>query len=210
MTTVGDLYRWDQNFYTAKVGGSEFVELMQTRGRYNDGRDLSYATGLFVREYKGLPIVHHGGAMLGFRTFLGRFPEQGLSVILLGNMSSYDGWAKAVRSSTCIWPIGIAWASLRENTIARNCSRPATLLHARGICSCAVAGSGGGSLRWAPTSSRPRGRPFSSSAVRRGQVAGCVVSTERARKVCFEKQPTRVRVRRPHRIATVSGGRRRR
>ena len=31
VTTMGDLCCWDQNFYTAKVGGPELIELMQTR-----------------------------------------------------------------------------------------------------------------------------------------------------------------------------------
>ncbi len=33
--------------------------------------------------------------MLGFNTFIGRFPEQRLSVILLGNLRTFNSWAKA-------------------------------------------------------------------------------------------------------------------
>ncbi len=54
VTTMGDLCCWDQNFYTAKVGGPELIEQMQTRGQFNDGRQHSYAAGLFVRNTRDL------------------------------------------------------------------------------------------------------------------------------------------------------------
>jgi len=90
LTTVEDLYCWDQNFYHKKVGGEGFIDLMLTRGKLNDGEELDYAFGLMHGEYKGLKTISHGGGMLGFRTEMIRFPDQKLTVICLSNLVNFN------------------------------------------------------------------------------------------------------------------------
>jgi len=90
LTTVEDLARWDQNFEDARVGGREMIELALTPGRLNDGTRLTYAFGLTVREYRGLPQVSHGGIYNGFRAELLRFPTRKLSVACLCNLYNID------------------------------------------------------------------------------------------------------------------------
>jgi len=90
LTTVEDLFKWDQNFYSKKVGGDKFIELILTRGKLNDGKEQDYAFGLFHGEYKGLKTVSHGGGMLGFRTEMLRFPGQEFTVICLSNLATFD------------------------------------------------------------------------------------------------------------------------
>ncbi len=84
-TTVEDLALWDANFYEPKVGGPAFLELMHTRGRLNDGTELGYAFGLFLGDHRGHPSVSHGGAWVGYRAELMRFPERRMSVVCLAN-----------------------------------------------------------------------------------------------------------------------------
>jgi CubicO group peptidase (beta-lactamase class C family) len=84
-TTVEDLLLWDRNFYTGQVGGMELIERMQVPGSLNDGTRLTYAFGLGVRQHRGLRLVAHGGAFVGFRADMARFPDQRLSVICLAN-----------------------------------------------------------------------------------------------------------------------------
>ncbi|MBM3235736.1 beta-lactamase family protein [Candidatus Poribacteria bacterium] len=86
LSTVEDLYLWDQNFYDNKLGDSEFIEQMLTRGKLNNSKELNYAFGLIHGEYKGLKTVGHGGGMLGFRTTMIRFPQQKFTVICLCNL----------------------------------------------------------------------------------------------------------------------------
>ena len=88
LTTVGDLLRWNQNFTDAKVGGRVFVDAQHQQGRLNDGRTIAYAAGLMVLTWKGLREVSHGGSTAGYRAWLGRYPDQGLSVALLCNVAS--------------------------------------------------------------------------------------------------------------------------
>jgi CubicO group peptidase (beta-lactamase class C family) len=91
LTTVGDLLKWNRNFTTERVGGRALITELQRRGRLTDGLEISYARGLVVSRYRGLPEVSHSGSTAGYRAFLTRFPDQALSVAVLCN----DGNAEA-------------------------------------------------------------------------------------------------------------------
>jgi CubicO group peptidase (beta-lactamase class C family) len=84
-TTVEDLAKWDENFYTPTVGGPDFAQSMTRTDKLTTGRDNSYAMGLTLLHYRGLPIVEHGGADAGYRANILRFPDQRFSVIALCN-----------------------------------------------------------------------------------------------------------------------------
>jgi hypothetical protein len=88
LTTVGDLLRWNRNFTDAKVGGRAFVDSQHQQGRLTDGRTIAYAAGLMVLHWRGLNEVSHSGSTAGYQAWLGRYPEQGLSVAVLCNVSS--------------------------------------------------------------------------------------------------------------------------
>lgn len=90
MATVSDLAKWDQNFYDPKVGGPAFIEQMLERGKLNNGEEIDYAFGLIHGTMLGRPIVEHGGSWLGFRAGFTRFPQEHLSIIVLGNMATMD------------------------------------------------------------------------------------------------------------------------
>ena len=47
-STVRDLVKWDENFYTGRIGGRALIEDVQTPGKLNDGKPLTYAWGLQV------------------------------------------------------------------------------------------------------------------------------------------------------------------
>lgn len=87
-TSVEDLLKWDENFYTAQVGGKEFLTEIQEQGKLNNGKLLEYAKGLFISDYRGLRTVSHGGAWGGYRAELLRFPQQHFSVACLCNVSN--------------------------------------------------------------------------------------------------------------------------
>ena len=87
-TTVEDLLKWDENFYTARVGGRALIDAMQRPGTLNGGKPLDYAAALFIRPYRGLRTVSHGGAWAGYRAELLRFPDQHLSVACLCNLAT--------------------------------------------------------------------------------------------------------------------------
>jgi CubicO group peptidase (beta-lactamase class C family) len=84
-TSVEDLLKWDENFYSGQVGGKDFLAEIQEPGKLNSGKVLEYAKGLFIADYRGLHTVSHGGAWGGYRAELLRFPEQHFSVACLCN-----------------------------------------------------------------------------------------------------------------------------
>lgn len=94
-TSVEDLLKWDENFYSPRVGGQDFLKELQEHGRLNGGKVLDYAKGLFISDYRGLPTVSHGGAWGGYRAELLRFPEQHFSVACLCNVGNANPTERA-------------------------------------------------------------------------------------------------------------------
>jgi len=88
LTTVEDLVKWDENFYTGRVGGPSVLAEMVKPGKLATGKVLDYASGLFLGEYRGLKIVEHGGAWAGYRAQLMRFPTEHVSVACLCNLGT--------------------------------------------------------------------------------------------------------------------------
>ena len=97
LTSVVDLQRWDENFYSPTVGGQELLDLILTVGQLNNGEKLDYAFGLIHGQRRGLETVSHGGAFKGFRTQLVRFPEQHFSVAVLCNLANTNPTSLANR-----------------------------------------------------------------------------------------------------------------
>lgn len=96
-TSIDDISRWDANFYTAKVGGRALVDALTTVHRLKSGEPTSYGLGLFVDEYRGLPVVRHGGSWAGYRAELLRFPAAQLSIAVLCNRGEADAETRADR-----------------------------------------------------------------------------------------------------------------
>jgi CubicO group peptidase (beta-lactamase class C family) len=95
LTTVGDLLRWTHNLETGEVGGPAFLEEMHRRGVLNSGREIAYASGLRIGEYRGVPEVGHSGATAGYRGYLTRFPDQGIAVAVMCNVGNANPWGLA-------------------------------------------------------------------------------------------------------------------
>ena len=87
-TTLDDLRKWDENFYSHKVGGEALQALIHTRGVLTNGDTLPYAFGNIIGTYRGLRITEHDGALMGYRADILRFPDQHFSVLLQCNLGS--------------------------------------------------------------------------------------------------------------------------
>lgn len=90
LTTVSDLLRWDEVVRTGGPFGERFAAEMHRQAVLNDGTTISYASGVQVEEYRGQRRVSHTGSTAGYRGFLGRYPEQGLTVSLLCNAANVN------------------------------------------------------------------------------------------------------------------------
>ncbi len=98
-TTVGDVLRWTRNLEEGTVGGPRVLELMHQRGVLNSGDTLGYAAGLGIGQHRGLSLIGHAGGDAGFRTYVGRFPDQGLAVAVFSNAASFNASQMALRAA---------------------------------------------------------------------------------------------------------------
>jgi CubicO group peptidase (beta-lactamase class C family) len=89
-STVEDLRKWDENFYTRRIGGDALQSLIHTRGVLTNGDTLTYAFGNVVDTYRGLRIDEHGGSMMGYKAHILRFPDKRFSVIETCNLGSIN------------------------------------------------------------------------------------------------------------------------
>ena len=87
LTTVGDLLIWNRALSEGRLGAA-VTQAMQTRTLLANGKPTIYARGLFLRSYHGMREIFHDGATAGYRAWLGRYPDQHLSMAILCNADS--------------------------------------------------------------------------------------------------------------------------
>lgn len=85
--TLRDLALWDQNFHHNRLGKgrSDWPKQMETPYRLVNGASTHYGMGLFIRKYRGIPSIDHGGGWNGFLLQHRRFPTLGITVIVASN-----------------------------------------------------------------------------------------------------------------------------
>lgn len=86
LTSVGDLLAWNKALDEERLGPS-VTRALETRTLLSDGKPTVYARGLFVRHYHGVRELSHDGSTAGYRAWLGRFPDEHLSIAVLCNAS---------------------------------------------------------------------------------------------------------------------------
>jgi CubicO group peptidase (beta-lactamase class C family) len=101
-TTVRELARWDGNFYDGRVGGLDVIRTLETPGRLNDGTAMTYAWGLMVGSYRGLPIIEHSGSLGGYRAHIIRFRGEHASVAVLCNVANVNTGSVVRRVSDAV------------------------------------------------------------------------------------------------------------
>jgi Beta-lactamase len=84
LSTAGDLLIWNDALTKSRLG--PFVtEKLHEPAKLNNGRKLSYSRALFADTVRGSQFWWHGGSADGYKSVLGRFPEQGLSIAIMCN-----------------------------------------------------------------------------------------------------------------------------
>jgi len=94
-TSIADLQKWDENFYSEHVGEKGFTAEMEEPGKLNDGTVQAYAKGLVIGSYRGLPTVKHSGGSGGYHAYLLRFPQQHFSIACLCNRGGVNRGKRA-------------------------------------------------------------------------------------------------------------------
>ncbi|RYG18026.1 MAG: class A beta-lactamase-related serine hydrolase, partial [Chitinophagaceae bacterium] len=84
LSTATDLLIWNAALNDKKLGDAVSQKLEEP-AKLNNGRQLTYARGLFNETYFGNKEVWHTGAASGYKSWLGRFPTLGLSISIMCN-----------------------------------------------------------------------------------------------------------------------------
>jgi D-alanyl-D-alanine carboxypeptidase len=93
-TTAADLARWVAAIARGELLSESSYRLMFSPGRlaadtaikfpFRDGR-ASYGFGWFLMQYRGDPLISHGGAIAGFSSVVNLLPTRAWSVVVLSN-----------------------------------------------------------------------------------------------------------------------------
>jgi CubicO group peptidase (beta-lactamase class C family) len=85
--TVRDLVKWDAGLSAGKVIKKQSLEQMWTPVKTKDGKTHPYGFGWMFREANGHKVIEHGGAWQGFTTHIAKYPDDGLTVVVLTNLA---------------------------------------------------------------------------------------------------------------------------
>ena len=98
IATAPDLAKWDMALGREDLLPHSAWENAWTPTRLNDGTAAEYGFGWIVSERNGHRSLSHGGGIPGFASFMERFPDDDLSVVVLTNLlpSSTAEIARAV------------------------------------------------------------------------------------------------------------------
>jgi CubicO group peptidase (beta-lactamase class C family) len=98
-TNAEDLSKWVLNFEHPTVGDAELLREFNKVSTLDnqqpailsviDEETIYHAKGQFKRNYKGHTLYNHTGSDAGFKSYLVRFPEDQLSIILLSNDENF-------------------------------------------------------------------------------------------------------------------------
>jgi CubicO group peptidase (beta-lactamase class C family) len=97
ISTINDLSKWCSFLIEQYKERTDFINVFTKIGYTSDGKPTNYAFGINISEYRGLKNYEHSGGLHGFRSRITIFPEQELSIIVLGNISNL--WTY---SATCL------------------------------------------------------------------------------------------------------------
>jgi CubicO group peptidase (beta-lactamase class C family) len=84
--TVYDMAKWDAALYTEKLLKKSSLEQMWTPVKLNNGKTYPYGFGWSLGEVRGHHIVEHGGAWQGFKSYIARYVDDKLTVIVFLNL----------------------------------------------------------------------------------------------------------------------------
>jgi len=85
-TTIKDLYKWDQALNTNRLVSYDTLEQIFTPGL----EDYGYGWWIQYLEYNGQmhKDIWHGGAYVGFHSFISRFVDDNVTIIILSNTTA--------------------------------------------------------------------------------------------------------------------------
>lgn len=94
-SSIDDLARWHASLTNAPLVGDALWTLTRTPQRLTDGRKTEYGLGWFVDRHLGQARLRHHGETRGFTNAVSRYPDAGLTIVVLTNRSDAAPWSIA-------------------------------------------------------------------------------------------------------------------
>lgn len=85
LSTVEDLWKWNQALYSYKLVKKEWVDKAITPYTLSDGKPTSYGYGLSIAKVQGSKSIEHGGGIPGFLTDGIYLPAEEIFVAIFSN-----------------------------------------------------------------------------------------------------------------------------
>src|SRR5438552_14364597 len=85
--TVRDLTRWAVALNHRRVPSSAALDTAWTPVRLSDGATYPYGFGWYLLPQRDQQRISHTGSWQGFKTVIARYPQSGLTVIVLANLA---------------------------------------------------------------------------------------------------------------------------
>lgn len=93
-SNIHDMAKWVINLYSPVVGDQLDIEQLTMKGKLNNGKEISYASGIGNSTYKGRIRYSHSGGLAGYRTIVSAFPEQKMGFIVFSNDGDFNSSVK--------------------------------------------------------------------------------------------------------------------
>ncbi|MGE3615488.1 MAG: serine hydrolase domain-containing protein [Gemmatimonadales bacterium] len=87
-SNVLDLLTWQHGFDAARLITPASRDQIRTSAVLNDGKPTNYGFGVAIRNFEGHRSFAHSGGINGFATWLARYPDDDLTVVVLTNSGS--------------------------------------------------------------------------------------------------------------------------
>jgi hypothetical protein len=164
-STLDDLILWDQALHEGTLISHQADARMRTPVRLNDGREMGYGLGWGLSRYRGRAVAHHAGSVPGYSSFVGRFLDDGVTIMALSNIGLFNagGLAREIASAILSLPapkrvaVPVAPSELDACVVVYNnfisesleVSRKSEALTALGELTCDLIPLGGATYAWA-------------------------------------------------------------
>jgi CubicO group peptidase (beta-lactamase class C family) len=90
VSTVADMAKWGEALIGEKIVKKSSIEQMWAPATLNDGTKAQYGLGWGIARINGHRRIGHGGGIEGFSTEYARYPNDGLTVVVLTNLEGGD------------------------------------------------------------------------------------------------------------------------
>lgn len=94
-SNINDMAKWVINLYNPVVGDQLDIEQLTSKGKLNNGKEITYASGIGNNTYNGRTRYSHSGGLAGYRTIVSAFPELKMGFIVFSNDGDFNSSAKA-------------------------------------------------------------------------------------------------------------------